>query len=213
MTRCALTVRQGLRAGAVGALLTLLPAAAAAEPLRIVALGDSNTHGHLVDRAGTYPAQMEATLRARGHDVVIVNAGENSDMASEAASRLDQAVPDGTDAAIVFLGRNDWRKGTPEVTIGHHLDSIVARLRARGIEVLLVGFAPLDFSAIAERHDALYYPNFFAGITTFGRKRGRYVVDGDLGRHLNAEGYAVVARRMLPSVVALIEKASDNAAQ
>ena len=205
----------GLRHAVLTAMLALLAAplgvaAALAEPVRIVAIGDSNTYGYRVERTGTYPAQMEVQLRARGHDVTIVNAGHNGDMTAEGIARLDAALTAGADAAIVFLGRNDWRKGVPASAIATNLDRIVADLRARGLEVLLVGFAPNDFSAVAERNGALYYPDFFEGVTTLGRKRGRFTVNGDIGRHLNAEGYAVVVGNMLPAVEQLVDKASDE---
>lgn len=180
-----------------------------AETVQIVAIGDSNTYGYDVPRDRTYPAQLEAALRAKGHDVTIVNAGRNGDMTAEGMARLDDAIPDGADAAIVFLGRNDWRKGVPAVTIARNLDVIVGNLRSRGLEVLLVGFDPNDFSAVAKKNGALYYPDFFAGTTTLGRKRGRYVIDGDIGRHLNADGYTVVVGGMLPLVETLIGMAGD----
>jgi acyl-CoA thioesterase-1 len=128
---------------------------------------------------------------------------------AKVAARIDKAVPAGTDAAIVFLGRNDWRKGVPREAIAKNLDAIVGRLRAAGVEVLLVGFAPLDFSAVAAKHGAVYYPDFFDGVTVFGRKRGRYAIDGDIGRHLNPDGYDVVVARLLPSVEALIAKVGE----
>jgi hypothetical protein len=42
---------------------------------RILALGDSFTYGHGVQDAESYPAVLEALLRARGHDVSVLNAG------------------------------------------------------------------------------------------------------------------------------------------
>lgn len=195
---------------ALAALALVLPSGvAAAKPVRIVALGDSNTYGYRVARDSTYPAQLEAQLRAKGYDVTIVNAGRNGDMTAEGMARLDNAFADGADAAIVFLGRNDWRKGVPEVAIAQNLDAIVAALRARGLEVLLVGFEPNDFSAVAQKNGALYYPDFFDGTMTLGRKRARYVVNGDIGRHLNAAGYSVVVGRMMPSVEQLIGMTQD----
>ncbi len=182
---------------------------AVAETVEIVAIGDSNTYGYSVTRDRTYPAQLEAALRAKGYDVHIVNAGRNGDMTAEGMARLDDAIPEDADAAIVFLGRNDWRKGVPAVAIARNLDIIVANLRSRGLEVLLVGFDPNDFSDVAEKNGALYYPDFFAGTTTLGRKRGRYVVDGDIGRHLNADGYTVVVGGILPLAEALVGMASD----
>ena len=195
-----------LRFALLAMALALIPAVqpAAADPVRIVALGDSNTYGYRVARDSTYPAQLEARLREKGYDVTIVNAGRNGDMTAEGIARLDRAFSEDADAAIVFLGRNDWRKGVPSVAIAQNLDRIVATLRASGLEVLLVGFAPNDFSAVAEKNGALYYPDFFDGTMTLGRKRGRYVVNGDIGRHLNAQGYEVVVGKMLPSVEQLI---------
>ena len=202
-------LRHAMLASAAGLAMLLGLGAAAAEPVRIVAIGDSNTYGYRVARDGTYPAQMEAQLRARGHDATIVNAGRNGDMTAEGMAGLDEALADGADAAIVFLGRNDWRKGVPVSAIALNLDNIVANLRSRGLEVLLVGFAPNDFSEVAAKNGALYYPDFFDGVTTLGRKRGRYTVNGDIGRHLNAEGYAVVVGRMMPTVEQLIGMAGD----
>lgn len=177
---------------------------ALAQTVRIVALGDSNTYGYGVPRDRTYPAQLEALLKAKGYDVTITNAGRNGDMTAEGMARLDNAITEDTDAAIVFLGRNDWRKGVPSVAIANNLDIIVANLRNRGIEVLLVGFDPNDFSAVAAKNGALYYPDFFDGVTLLGRKRGKYVVNGDIGRHLNGDGYEVVVGKMLPTVEQLV---------
>ena len=197
-------IRPALTALTLAVSSPALPALA--DPVRIVAIGDSNTYGYELPREQTYPAQLETLLRAKGHDVVIVNAGQNGDMTAETMARLTDSVPQGTDAAIVFLGRNDYRKSVPADVIARNLDVIVGHLRGLGLEVLLVGFDPNDFSAVAEKNGALYYPDFFAGVTTLGRKRGRYVIDGDLGRHLNADGYAVVVARMLPTVEALIAR-------
>lgn len=188
-----------------------LATAASADTVNIVALGDSNTYGYGIDRDKTYPAQLEALLRQRGHDVAIANAGVNGDMTAETLARLEKAIPDGTDAVIVFLGRNDWRKGVPPVAIGHNLETIVGHLRNSGMEVLLVGFAPNDFSHIADKYGTFYYENFFDGVTRFGRKIRRYKLRGDLGAHLNPDGYAVVVERLAPTVEALVGKVNGAA--
>ncbi len=188
------------------AALALSATAASARTIRIVAFGDSNTYGYRVPRSGTWPAQLQDLLRARGYDVAMTNAGVSGDTTIDALRRFDKALPAGTDAAIVFLGRNDWRKGTPAHAIAHNLGIIVGRLRQRGVQVLLVGFKPNDFSAVAKEYGALYYPDFFDGVTFLNLKRRRYTLRRDIDGHLNADGYAVVAKHLLPSTEALIAR-------
>jgi len=188
------------------AVLALPVASALAKTIRLVAFGDSNTYGYGAPRNGTWPAQLESLLRARGYDVTIVNAGVSGDTTIDALGRFDKAFPAGTDAAIVFFGRNDWRKGTPASAITHNLAIIVGRLRQRGIQVLLIGFKPNDFSAVAKEYGALYYPDFFNGVTLLNFKRRQYTLRHDIDGHLNPDGYAVVANHLLPSAEALIAR-------
>src|SRR6185312_2493611 len=54
-------------------LAAALPARA--EPIHIVAFGDSNTAGFRVLHKNAYPAQLEAALRAKGYDVRVSNSG------------------------------------------------------------------------------------------------------------------------------------------
>ncbi len=199
LVRCA---AQGL---VVGTLL-VLPAAAQAAPIEIVALGDSNTNGDGIIRASAWPAQLEKLLRARGHDVRIHNSGVSGDTTGEALARLGRAVPEGTDVAFVFLGRNDKRFHAPMKTTRSHVDEIVKRLRERDIEVLLIGFEDYDFADIAKAHGAAYYPDFFAGVARNGKKLRRYVLPLDPIRHLNPSGHAVIAERLLPEVELLLQQ-------
>jgi acyl-CoA thioesterase I len=52
-----------------------LAAHAQSAPLRIVALGASNTAGWGVAPTESYPAQLEALLNARGMPATLINAG------------------------------------------------------------------------------------------------------------------------------------------
>lgn len=182
---------------------------AVAQTVRLVAFGDSNTYGYKIDRASTYPTQLQEMLQAQGYDVTIRNSGVNGDMTVDALTRLDRAIPEGTDGVILFLGRNDWRKGMPASAIIHNLETILGYLKQRDIDVLLVGFKPQNFSALAKQYGALYYPDFFDGVMILGRKMRRYRL-GDVFGHLNRDGYAVVSRRMLPSVEKLIARIAEQ---
>ena len=186
------------------ALLLLLhvPATAA---VRIVAFGDSNTAGFGVSGSKKYPAQLEKNLRARGYDVTVRNSGVNGSTSRGGLRRVNSAVPEGTDIAIVFFGRNDVRFGVSPSRMRANIDAIVARLRARGVYVILCGFHPFNFSSIAARHGAAYCGDFFAGVAVRGEKKPQYSLR-DLVPHLNGAGYAVVARRLTPQVVRAIRR-------
>ena len=110
-----------------------------ATPIHIVAFGDSLTAGYgLADKDGFVP-RLQAALAKNGIAADVANAGVSGNTASDGLARLDWSVPQGTDAVIVELGANDMLRGIePEVTRAA-LDSILQRLTARHIAVLLCG--------------------------------------------------------------------------
>src|SRR5690606_25495572 len=94
------------------ALLVPMSAASAQErPIRIVAFGDSLTAGYGLPPRNAFPTRLEAALKARGHNVTVVNAGVSGDTTAGGLARLDWAVPDDADAVIVELGANDALRG------------------------------------------------------------------------------------------------------
>jgi acyl-CoA thioesterase-1 len=187
-----------------GALLAT-SLAAQAEPAHIVAFGDSNTAGFRVLDRNAYPAQLERALRAKGYDVRVKNSGASGDTSSMGLRRFDKAIPQNTNVAIVYFGRNDLRWGIEAKKIRTNIDAIVRKLTERGIRVLLVGLRTFDLSDIALQNGALYYPDFFKGISNDGEKDPRYTLVLDPIQHLNTKGYAVVVENLLPSVELLLQ--------
>lgn len=197
------------------AALALAAMPAAAEPLRIVALGDSLTAGYGLDAAESFTVRLEAALQARGHDVVIVNAGVSGDTASDGLARVDWSVGDDADAVIVELGANDALRGVDPAITRAALDGILARLGERGVPVLLAGmlappnlgrdygekFNPI-YPALAAEHGVLLYPFFLDGVAADAR------LNQSDGIHPNADGVAVIVERMVPSLEALIVEAA-----
>jgi acyl-CoA thioesterase-1 len=148
---------------------------AAAAQVNIVVLGASNTYGKGVSRGAAFPAQLQAMLKARGHDVHVGNAGINGDTTAGMLRRLDSVVPAGTRVVILQPGNNDRRKGVGaerDVNIG----AIVTHLQARGIQVIVV-----------ER--------LRAGMSQYLQPDGE---------HLTGEGYRIIAERLVPQVEAAI---------
>lgn len=188
--------------------------ASAAESLTIVALGDSLTAGYQLPPEEAFPAQLEAALRARGHQVTVVNAGVSGDTTSGGLARLDWSVGADSDAVIVALGGNDALRGLPPATTRSNLEQIVGRLRGRGLPVLLAGIkAPRNlgdeyadafdavFPAVAEAHDALLYPFFLDGVPISPE-----TVQAD-GIHPTGAGVGLMVEGILPSVEELISRA------
>jgi len=196
------------------ALSVLVAAPAAADPVRIVALGDSLTAGYGLDIGASFTGQLQAALKANGDDAVIVNAGVSGDTASDGLARVDWSVGADADAVIVELGANDALRGIDPAVTREALDKLLARLSQRGLPILLAGMqAPPNlgpdygdtFNAIypdlATKYGALLYPFFLDGVAA------RPDLNQADGIHPNQAGVAVIVERMLPSVEALIARA------
>jgi acyl-CoA thioesterase I len=187
--------------------------ARAAAAIHIVALGDSLTAGYgLAGKDGFVP-RLQAALAKNGIVADVVNAGVSGDTASDGLARLDWSVPQGTDAVIIELGANDMLRGIkPEVTRAA-LDTILQRLAARHITVLLCGMraAPnlgTDYAQAFERiypdlaakYGVLLYPFFLDGVAA-----DLSLTQQD-GLHPNPAGVGVIVQRILPKVMELIAR-------
>src|SRR5919202_1122443 len=100
--------------------------AAQAQSGYVVAFGDSNPRGKGVAPQQAYPAQLQAMLRARGHNVQVLNAGVDGDITQGMLARVDAAVPQGTRVVIVDGGHNDARFGVNPAQTMANTDAIVA---------------------------------------------------------------------------------------
>ena len=190
--------------------------ARAAPPIQIVALGDSLTAGYGLAAKDGFVPQLQAALTKNGVAAVIANAGVSGDTASDGLARLDWSVPQGTDAVIVELGANDMLRGIkPEVTRAA-LDTILQRLTARHISILLCGMRAAPnlgaeyaeaferiYPELAVKYGVLLYPFFLDGVAA-----DPSLTQHD-GLHPNPAGVGVIVRRILPKaedLVALAEK-------
>ncbi|MEM6762272.1 MAG: arylesterase [Pseudomonadota bacterium] len=192
--------------------------AARAEPVTIVALGDSLTAGYLLPPGAGFPAQLERALRAEGVDVTVRDAGVSGDTTSGGLSRLDWSVGPEADAVIVALGGNDALRGLDPATTRENLNAIVDRLADRDVPVLVAGMlAPVNlgeeygnaFRAVFEdlsARDIVYYPFFLEGVAA----------NPDLnlpdGIHPTEEGVAVMVKNILPKVRELVARAAGDSA-
>jgi acyl-CoA thioesterase-1 len=193
------------------------PALARAEPVKIVALGDSLTAGYGLPVADAFPTKLQAALKAKGVDASVANAGVSGDTASGGLERVDWSVPDGTDAVIVELGANDALRGLDPKLTEKALDAILTKLDQRHIPVLLAGMkAPPNMGAdyakafdaiyprLAAKHAVIVYSVFLDGVVADAKLN-----QGD-GMHPTAAGVDIIVARILPSVEQLIAKARET---
>src|SRR6202012_5768514 len=64
-----------------------------AVPLKMVVLGDSLSAGYGLSGADAFPEKLQKTLKAKGIDVDMTNAGVSGDTTSGGRDRLDWSVP------------------------------------------------------------------------------------------------------------------------
>ena len=144
--------------------------------IAILAIGDSLFTGYGLDEGQSYPAMLEAALRAKGINARIANAGVSGDTSGGGLDRLDFTLENQEAApalAIISLGGNDMLRSLKPDQTRANLDAMLARLKKRGIPVVLLGMlaAPnlgedfgKDFNAIypalAKKHGATLVPFF-----------------------------------------------------
>ena len=189
---------------------------ARAEPITLLALGDSLTAGYgLAEGEGLVP-QLQAWLQAQGSDVVVVNAGVSGDTTAGGLSRLDWSLTPDVDAVMVLLGGNDLLRGLPPAEARKNLDAILSGITARGLPVLLIpmqasmNFGPeykAAFDAIypelAAQYGALLADPYFAALGTDLSSLGD-LMQGD-GIHPSKAGVAKIVPVLGPKVQELLK--------
>ena len=201
----------GLALMAANAVFAQAPAAGAGKPVRMVVLGDSLSAGLGLSASAAFPARLKESLKIKGIEVDMINAGVSGDTSSGGRDRLDWSVPEGTDAVILELGANDALRGTDPKVTRAALTDILARLKARKVAVLLCGMlAPPNYgSDYSARFNAIYpdlaksfgvplYPFFLEGVAADAR------LNQADGLHPTAEGVDVIVKNILPTVEAFL---------
>lgn len=195
-------------------LLTAFAAPLKAEPVTLLGFGDSLMAGYGLPEGETFPARLEAALKARGHDVRVVNAGVSGDTTAGGAARIAWSLAEMPDAVIVELGGNDGLRGIPTPETRRNLEAILEALAAKEIPVLFAGMrAPPNmgreygegfqgvFDDLAVAYDVLYYPFFLDGVAA------EPALNQADGIHPNVNGVDVIVGRILPLVEKLVAQA------
>lgn len=209
------------------AVTLLLVGAAAAEPVTVVALGDSLTAGYgLADQSQGLVPVLEAWLKAKGHDVVLQNAGVSGDTTAGGLARIGWALGPAADALIVTLGGNDLLRGIDPAASKANLDGILKEAAVRKLPVLLVAMkAPGNFGPeykaafdgmygdLATQYGALLADDFFGGLRAAGADPAdpasmAAFMQAD-GIHPNPEGVKLIVEGIGPKVEELLARVAQ----
>ncbi len=176
-------------------------------------LGDSLSAGYGLDHADGF----EARLAERFPDITILDAAVSGDTSAGGLARLEWALADGADAAIVEFGGNDGLRGLDPKSTETNLAAILDALKAKHIPVLLTGmYAPPNlgddyqrefravFDTLGQRTELIYDPFFLAGVAA----------DPALNQadhiHPNPQGVRRVVDRIAPLVAKLLARAAQG---
>jgi acyl-CoA thioesterase-1 len=182
-----------------------------AASVRLLVLGDSLTAGYGLPHEDGFQARLAAALHEHGIDVTFIDGAVSGDTTAGGLARLDWALGDGADAAIVELGANDGLRGLDTKAMERNLTAILDRLAKKHVKVLLSGmYAPGNygpdyttafravFDRLGRRPGIIYDPFFLEGVAL---EPGLVQPDG---MHPNAEGVARIVARLLPLVLRLL---------
>ena len=197
---------------ALAAALALAGPVHAAERV-IVAFGDSLTAGLGVTPEDSYPARLQAKLRAEGYAYRVVNAGSSGDTTAGGLRRVDWALKNRPDIVIVALGANDALRGQDLAGVRANLDAMVARFQKAGARVLVAGMeVPPNYGAryaadlrrlyadVARQRKAAFMPFLLDGVA------GNPRLNQPDGIHPTAEGYRVVVEHLWPHLQPLLAR-------
>lgn len=189
------------------------PSTAQGAPIRILAYGDSLTAGYGLDESESFPARLEAALKARGKEVTVINGGVSGDTSRGGLERLEWSLADPPDAVILELGANDALRGISAAETRANIHAMLTKLADRRIPVLLAGMrAPPNMGAdygaefdrlypdLAGEFDIEFYPFFLDGVAADP------ALNQADGMHPNADGVGEIVKRMLDPVLQLINR-------
>jgi len=189
----------------------------AAQPLRrepvVVFLGDSLTAGLGLSSEEAWPTLLTEQLEQAGTPIHAVNAGVSGDTSAGGLRRLTWLLRQRPDVVVVELGANDGLRGQPLAGVEANLREIVAKSRAAGARVLLLGLrVPPSLGGDYARQFAELYPRLARELDV---PLVPFLLEGvagdpDLnqpdGIHPNAEGEKRVAAVVRPHLERLLSE-------
>lgn len=184
----------------------------AAEDTRpvILAIGESTTAGYGVPADKSYPAQLQALLDAAGYDYRVVNHGRNGSTTEMALANLHRGMLLQPEIVLIAIGGNDAEHPQALQRTEANLRKLVSLFAQTAAHVFLAargadtdggsGERNALYARIAEEEGATLMPSLRQDIAGHPE-----LLIGDM-RHPNADGYAIVARRIFDLLQPQLER-------
>jgi acyl-CoA thioesterase-1 len=164
----------------------------------VVILGDSLAVSP--SSSDNFAVELQRQVDAKGYRWRIVNASVGGATTGDGVSRLEPALSSETRIVVLELGANDGLRGVPTITIQQNLATVIERVQARGIRVLLCGMETPPthgwdysvafhriFPTLATRYDVALVPFLLSGVALNGD------LNGPDGIHPNSAGARQIA--------------------
>jgi acyl-CoA thioesterase-1 len=170
---------------------------------KVVFLGDSLSAGAHLGAEQAFPAVLQQKLAAQGTPFQLANAGVSGDTSAGGLRRVDWVLRAKPGFVVVELGANDGLRGLPLAGIEQNLRAIIAKIKAQGARVMLLGIRlPPSVGADYTREFEAIYPRIAAetaaAFVPFFMEGVAGVPELNLpdGLHPTAEGHARIAEKL-----------------
>lgn len=177
----------------------------------VVFLGDSISAGLHLPSDRAFPAVLQRQLFERELPFRLINAGVSGDTTAGGLARADWLLKQAPDVLVVELGANDGLRGIPVQTMRENLEAILAKARAAGARVLLLGvLIPPSYGeeysaevrelypSLAGEHDLAFVPFFMQGVA------GVPELTLPDGLHPTSEGHRLLAENVADALAELL---------
>jgi acyl-CoA thioesterase-1 len=163
----------------------------------IICFGDSITFGYGVNPGQDYPSALSSLIQKP-----VINAGVDGDTTTQALKRIQRDVLDKDPRLVIIeFGGNDFLEKVPQEETVRNLKKMVELVQARGAIAAVVDVSAGLFFAdyrklyqkVAEETGAIFVPHVLSGIITNPSMKSDFM-------HPNAEGYKIVAHRVLRAI-------------
>jgi len=195
----------------------------AAEPKRILVLGDSIAAGYGLDQEEAFPALINEKIQQAGLHYTVVNAGVSGDTTAGGLRRIGWLLRQPVEILILELGGNDGLRGISPEETEKNLSGIIDKVREKypAAQIVLTGMQMPEnmgveysvkfrelFGRVAKEKKAALVPFLLEGVG------GKAELNQPDRIHPTAEGHRIVAENLWKTLRPLLQdNGADKAAK